>query len=131
MQPLLHIVERLQVCHVIDDNDAVGAPVVRRRDRAEPLLASRVPNLRNKRLAPTCHPPASHLKLNCLAIEFYCSDLEVDANRRDIALGVSVVSETQQKTRLSDATVADEQQFEQIVASIDRETTVSDSSFKT
>lgn len=43
LQPLLHIVERLLVRAVVHYNDPVRAPVVRRRDRPESLLAGRVP----------------------------------------------------------------------------------------
>lgn len=46
MKPLLDVVEGLFVGDVIDYDDAVGSPVVRGRDRPEPLLARRVP-LRN------------------------------------------------------------------------------------
>lgn len=58
LQPLLDVVERVcscqnlscqrcsrptHVCHVKDDADTVGAPVVGRRDGPEALLARRVP----------------------------------------------------------------------------------------
>lgn len=43
LEPLLDVVERLLVRAVVHYDDAVRAPVVRRRDRTESLLASRVP----------------------------------------------------------------------------------------
>ena len=43
LQPLLDVVEAVHVGDVVDDADAVGAPVVGRGDGAEPLLAGRVP----------------------------------------------------------------------------------------
>jgi len=43
LQPLLDVIERVHVGDIVDDADAVGAPVVRRRDGAEPFLAGRVP----------------------------------------------------------------------------------------
>lgn len=43
------------------------ASIIRRRDRPEPFLSSRVP----------------YLQFHALAIEFYRADLEVYANRRD------------------------------------------------
>jgi hypothetical protein len=45
LQPLLDVVERIHVCHIVDDADAVGATIVRRRDGAEALLSSSVPLL--------------------------------------------------------------------------------------
>lgn len=45
MQPLLDVVERLLVGHVVDDNDTMSAPVVRGRDGTEAFLSGRVPNL--------------------------------------------------------------------------------------
>lgn len=43
LQPLLDVGEGVGVGHVVDDDDAVRAAVVGRRDRAEALLAGRVP----------------------------------------------------------------------------------------
>lgn len=43
VQPLLNVVERLLVRHVVHDDNTVGSPVVRRRNRAEPFLARGVP----------------------------------------------------------------------------------------
>lgn len=43
VEPLLDVVERLLVGDVIHHNNAVGSPVVRRRDGAEPLLPRGVP----------------------------------------------------------------------------------------
>lgn len=43
LQPLFDVVERLLVCAVVNDDDTVRAAIITRRDRAEPLLAGRVP----------------------------------------------------------------------------------------
>ena len=43
LQPLLDIVERVHIGHIIDDADAMGTAVVGGSDGAESLLASRVP----------------------------------------------------------------------------------------
>ncbi len=43
LQPLLDVVERVHVGHIVDDADAVGAAVVRGGDCAEALLAGGVP----------------------------------------------------------------------------------------
>lgn len=43
VEPLLDVVERLLVGDIVDDDDAVGSPVVRGSDRPEPLLSRGVP----------------------------------------------------------------------------------------
>lgn len=43
LEPLLHVVEGVHVGYIVDDADAVGATVVRRRDGSKALLAGRIP----------------------------------------------------------------------------------------
>lgn len=43
VKPLLDVVKRLLISHVVHHNNAVGSPVVRRRDGAEPFLPRGVP----------------------------------------------------------------------------------------
>ena len=43
LQPLLDVVEGLLVRAIVHYDDSVGAPVIRRGDRTETLLASSVP----------------------------------------------------------------------------------------
>jgi hypothetical protein len=43
LQPLLYVVERVHVSNIVDNADTMGAPVVRRCDGSEPLLAGGVP----------------------------------------------------------------------------------------
>ncbi len=109
------------VGHVVDDNDAMCAAVVRRGDGPEPLLASRVPlrsppipriSTPSHRITRNGHPGTHNLQLDRLALELDRADLEVDADRRDVALGVGVVCESQEETRLADARVADEQELQ-------------------
>lgn len=99
LQPLLDVVERVHIGHIVDDADAVGATVVGRCDGSETLLASSVPDL----------------ELHSLAIELDGSDFEVDTNGGDVRLGVSVICETQEQTRLSDTRVTDKQQLEEVI----------------
>lgn len=68
LKPLLDVCESVLVCHIVDDDDTVGSTVVRRRDGTESFLTCCVPDL----------------KLDCLALELNCADLEVDANGRDV-----------------------------------------------
>jgi hypothetical protein len=43
LQPLLNVVERVHVGHIVHNTDTVGTTVVRRCDGTETLLASSVP----------------------------------------------------------------------------------------
>ncbi len=43
LEPLLDVVEAIHVGDIVDDADAVGAAVVRRRDGAEAFLAGGIP----------------------------------------------------------------------------------------
>jgi len=58
------------------------------------------------------------LKLHCLAIELDCPDLEVDSDRRDVALGICIIREPQEQAGLSYSRVADKKEFEQIIVPI-------------
>ena len=69
VQPVVHVAERLGVRDVVHHDDAVRPAIVGRRDRAEPLLAGRVPDLQFYRLA----------------VHLYCFKPEIDADRRDVA----------------------------------------------
>lgn len=42
---------------------------------------------------------------------------EVNADGRDVALGVGVIGESQQQTRLSDTRVTDQEELEEVVVS--------------
>ena len=61
--PVLDVVETLLVGDVVHKHDAHGAAVVGRRDRPEPLLTRRVPDL----------------KFDLLSVQLNCADLEVNA----------------------------------------------------
>lgn len=43
LQPLLDVVERVHVCHIVNDTNAVGTAIVGRRDRSESFLACSIP----------------------------------------------------------------------------------------
>lgn len=58
MQPLFHIVERLLVSDVVDDNDSMGTTVIRRSNGTEALLSGSIPDL----------------QLDSLAVKFNCAD---------------------------------------------------------
>jgi hypothetical protein len=81
VEPLLDVVKGFVVGDVVDDDDAVGAAVVRGGDGAEALLSGGVPNL----------------ELDCLAVELDGTNLEVDADGGDIRFRVGVVGESEEK----------------------------------
>ena len=43
LKPLLDVVERVHICHIVDDTDAVGTAVVGGSDGSESLLACGIP----------------------------------------------------------------------------------------
>ena len=100
VEPLLDVVEGFVVGDVVHDDDAVGAAVVRGGDGAEALLAGGVPNL----------------ELDGLAVELDGADLKVDADGGDVGFRVGVVGESEEKARLADAGVSDEQELEEVIA---------------
>ena len=51
VQPLLHIVERLRIRHVVYDDNAMSAAVVRGSNGSEAFLSGSIPNLKLDRLA--------------------------------------------------------------------------------
>lgn len=56
------------------------------------------------------------MKLDSLAVKLNGADFEVNTDGGDVRLGVGVVGETQQQTRLSDSGIANEQKFEEVIA---------------
>ena len=68
-------------------------------DCSESFLASSIPDL----------------QLDGFAVQFNGSNLEVDTNGADVALGVSVVRKPQQKARFTNTGVTDQKQLEQII----------------
>lgn len=65
LKPLLDVIESFLVSDVVDYDDAVGASVVRRRDRSESLLSSRI---------PLCQPMRYNLQLDRLSFQLDRSD---------------------------------------------------------
>ena len=66
MEPLLDIIERFIISHIIDNNDTVSTSVVGWGDSAETLLSSSVPNL----------------ELDCLPVELNCADFLLKAEKK-------------------------------------------------
>lgn len=55
------------------------------------------------------------MKLDGLALKLNSADLEINADRRDVALGIGIVGETEEQAGLADTGVADEEQLEEVV----------------
>ena len=78
-------------------------------DCSKSFLASSIPNL----------------QLDGFAVQFNGSNLEVDTNGADVALGVSVVRKPQQKARFTNTGVTDQKQLEQIITEKKRKICIS------
>ena len=68
---------------------------------------------------PGCNGPKAFLtgcvpdlEFDGLAVQLDRSDLEVDADGRNVALGVGVIGETEQEARFADAGISDDDDFE-------------------
>lgn len=127
MKPLLYIVERLLVSHVIDDNNTVRSTIIRRSDGSETLLTGGIPDL----------------KLDSLSIKFNCADFlwnatiakkripmsiprlttdstintesnthKVNTDGGNVGLGVRIISKSKQQTRFSDAGISNKEKLE-------------------
>ncbi len=75
LQPLLDVVERVHVRHVVDDADAMGATVVGGRDGAETFLTGGIPLVHAlESLSMVARDHTHNLELDRLAVEFNRSD---------------------------------------------------------
>jgi len=93
--PVANGLERPAVGHVVHEQDSLRAAEIRGGDRAEALLARRVPDL----------------ELDSLAVDLDVLDLEVDADGGDERGGEGVIGVTEKEASLTDAGVADHEQL--------------------
>ena len=100
LQPLFDIVEGLLVGHVVDDNDTVGAPVVRRGDGPESLLPGCIPDLLRGRSEQT-DTSDTHLQLYRLPVKLYSSDFKVDTYCGNVGLSVCVVGKSERENSIN------------------------------
>lgn len=63
--PLPHVLESFPISDIVDDDDAVGTPIVTGRQRSKPFLSSGIP----------------YLELDVLSVHFYCFYFEINADR--------------------------------------------------
>ena len=99
-KPLLHIIESFLIRAIIYDDYAVSTPIIWTSYCSKSLLSRSIPDL----------------QLYRFSIEFDSPDLKVNADGTYITLGVGIVGKTKKKTRLSNARVSDQEEFEQIIA---------------
>ena len=100
--PSLNIGEALSVSNVVNYNDAVGALVIAGGDGLEAFLAGSVPNL----------------ELNLFRVNIDSLDLEVHTNCGHEVVCEHVFRKTNQKGRFTDTRVTNQQNLEQVVATI-------------
>lgn len=100
VQPLLYIVEGFLIGDIVDNDNSVGAAIVRRCNGAESFLSGCIPDL----------------ELDRLSVQLDRSNFEVNANGGNVGFGVGVVRESKEQTRLTDAGVSNKEQLEQIIA---------------
>ena len=79
-QPLLQVVKGIHACDVVYQNNTVGAPVIRARERSEAFLAGRVPD-------GELDPFPAHVQV---------LDLEIDTDGRLDVFVEGIVRETEQ-----------------------------------
>ena len=112
---MVRTVERALVRDVVHEQDAHGAAVICRGDRAEPFLAGCVPL--ECSVSPTVayksidrvditEANAYDLQLDALAVELYGPDLEVDADGGNERGRPRVIAEAEQQARFPDACFA-------------------------
>jgi len=99
VQPLLYIVEGFLVGDIVHDDNSVGAAVIRRCNGTESFLSGGIPDL----------------ELDRLSVQFDRSNLKVNTNGGNVGFGVSVVRESKEQTRFTDAGVSNKEQLEQII----------------
>lgn len=73
-------IERTLIRNIVNQQNPHRAPIIRRRDRPEPLLPGRIP----------------YLQFDSLPVQLDGPDLEVDADGRDEGGGEGVFAEAQQ-----------------------------------
>lgn len=102
LEPLLDVVERLLLSSIVDNNDSVCATVVRRGNGAESLLASCIPLclVSSVTYARRLYVVSFtyDLELDGLAVKFNSSNLEIDADRRNVGLSVGILCKSKQQT---------------------------------
>jgi hypothetical protein len=144
VEPLLDIVERFLVGDIVDNNNSMGATVIRRSDGAETFLSCGIPNLkldglsvqfdgtdflqythgerqsRNKRQ----QTQKKKMRIQDVHSEFgqlsgkstFPLTYKVHTNRRDVGFGVGIIGKSEQQTRFTNTRISNEEELEQIVA---------------
>lgn len=130
LDPLGQVVEGLGRGHVVDEQNAVHVPVAGDEDRAETLLAARIPNLWGKRKSATtktCYARTtlgrwigrgtvlesrSHLQLEGPSVDVDHVSPDVHADGRDERVGRGEIEQLLEQARLPHPGVADHDELE-------------------
>lgn len=142
LKPLLDIIERIHISHIVDNADAMCSAVVGGCDGSESLLTSGIPlarilmsaNRTGRQLCirsgvlrsfhrarssgfsgRACQPTLFRNQRWVLQAPY-----EVDTNSRNVALSVCVVGKSQQQARLSHARVTNKEKLEKVIVSVRR-----------
>merc|ERR1711934_477138 len=99
LQPLCDVIERHLIRDIKHHNDAVGAPVVAARNRAESLLSRCVPDLQ-------LHP----LPVDCDRLY-----LKIHSNCAYKAVCEHIVRKPEQQTTLAYSTIPNDEELEQMI----------------
>jgi len=113
LEPLLHVIERNLVRHIIHDNNTVSASVVTGCNSSESLLSCCVPNLQLYSL------PIQFDGTNFLYVMSKVATsrraYEVYTDGANVALCVSIVRKSEEKAGLSYTGVSNKQKFKKII----------------
>ena len=99
LEPAFEVQERLFVIYIEDNYDAVGPLIVSIGNSAVSFLAGSVPNL----------------ELDINLIDLQGSEAEIDSNSTDVVFLEAVVCESHQEAGLSNVSVADQDELEEMI----------------
>ena len=124
IHPLLDIVERFLICHIVHNDDSMGSSVIRRGDSPESLLPCSVPNLKFHSLSIQLERAdflSSHNWITEKTCQFGEGNTqfhthEINTDRADVALSVRVIGETKQQAGFANSRVSNKQELEQVIA---------------
>ena len=132
MQPLFHIIERLLVRYIINDDNSVRPAVVRGGNGTETFLSGCIPNLKLDGLSVKFDGTDFLQKIGRLKKMANISSqgiqrqtrtgwrqsrtYKIDSDSGDVGFSVGIIGKSKQQTRLPDTGISDEEQFKEVIA---------------